>query len=1190
MLPLVPTLALAFLSFSSSAFVILRIIIPILPPHPLSRRVPPSEFGLPNYKTLSPADKSHIWLASCDIFALAIFVWQVASEYVGGPTGFGTINDPGSAVRLWIATTLRQSCLLIVSGLTLVHVRMGQPVEFGPKHWMLWCPTLFLTVTSTALAGVLAGAGVESFFWGLLGYSASVAVISSVAFGCLVGTLVIIRRNLATLNDMRDPWPPVPAVEKPRPSFATEDVNALKDGSSWITSRASSRCESISAFSFSTHHTHHSRMPSNASSRVHVHPNVGSNPSIPVKSSFWFGPATSANGHGRESPIPPVPPLPAPYRPSENTYNVNDDPDPFHRVDPRIRMGSQSSWLTENPGWQYEASMSQWSFPASPRPSSGPPSPSPSTPNPDSRLDCLTTHLLPTSTAMSRPNTPSVIGVEVLGGYGYAPDASKAEASGVGSSITSNGEVDVSVYRAVGWLITVWFPMGLAIPYYITSQLAEPSAAASLLMVLSVTISAPLLAANILFRSPLPIPSGLFETPSEPPSVVHRAPSPCSSQAEAIVREYKRSGSTTVIEGRRSGDVWLAKGDAVEGKTKVGRALTLLQPKPKLSVLPPQEEEEYNGQLSPPLPIQEHNGMSTVPATPQSHNPAELGMNREMGLRKKDSKASSYYSGTDESVAFATQIMIAQRHYSALAMTINLPPSPERPASQEIAATTAVEVQGTPTAESKRHSHLRARSISSVNSIPRSAISGPPSTPLPPTPPTLKNFKAANASKRLVHRKSYSFSDEFSFGPIENDNTREIDALSAGLLPLLVPGLKLGEDIKITEGWKISPTITSMNDKGRASHVPSELGGMADDILSPRFHSTPHTRKAQGLARPRKASAHKRNHYSLPSLSLGKDGAHALSTWRSDLNRELDQRASQYEAVNTEIPEIQIEDNRRATVYGGEVAQYLRVVSEEDDENSHPLSPGYTTGFPPYLDIPSSVNSKRNSMATLISALDQELQFLPSSAASEITLFDFDPSADGVLSSTPHESKTQAKRLSRNSEVIPPVPELPKSSRRSSIVYVKSEENTAPVPAISLSLVDRTGRTSPVVRPLAPKTKASKTRLRKPSVDQENQAPQADTRGLRPLTLLQDRSQASTASTTKPLTLSKSTKKAQRDKEDGENVRRESSLKRSLKPLKLVRSETTKQRAILREQEVLPDVVVRPPSDGQHIGFQYSFR
>ena len=72
------------------------------------------------------------------------------------------------------------------------------------------------------------------------------------------------------------------------------------------------------------------------------------------------------------APAPPVPPLPTPFRPSagagDGSYNA-DDPDPFRRTDSR---GSQSSWLSENPGWQYEASLSQWSFPAS-----RPPSPHP---------------------------------------------------------------------------------------------------------------------------------------------------------------------------------------------------------------------------------------------------------------------------------------------------------------------------------------------------------------------------------------------------------------------------------------------------------------------------------------------------------------------------------------------------------------------------------------------------------------------------------------------------------------------------------------------------------------------------------------------------------------------------------------------------------------------------------------------
>jgi len=44
MIPLIPALVLAFVSLIASAFVILRIVIPILPPHPLSKRVSPVRF------------------------------------------------------------------------------------------------------------------------------------------------------------------------------------------------------------------------------------------------------------------------------------------------------------------------------------------------------------------------------------------------------------------------------------------------------------------------------------------------------------------------------------------------------------------------------------------------------------------------------------------------------------------------------------------------------------------------------------------------------------------------------------------------------------------------------------------------------------------------------------------------------------------------------------------------------------------------------------------------------------------------------------------------------------------------------------------------------------------------------------------------------------------------------------------
>ena len=364
------------------------------------------------------------------------------SEYLGGPSGYAVASDPASAVRLWFAMTLRQTCLFIISGLTLLHVRMGRSVSFGGKHWMLWAPTLILVATSTALAGVLAATSVHTFFIGLVAYSSTISVLSTLAFSCLVGTLVIIKRNLAALDDIRDPWPPAkngPVEEKPRPSFATEDINVLKDGSSWITSRASSRCESISAFSFSTHH---SRQPSNASTRMLPHPATSSYPSLAPKSSFWFNPATP---FGSKETVPPVPPLPEPYRPASTTSaQINSDPDPFKRQAPR--NGSQSSWLTEPS--QYQPTLSNWSFPTTRAPSPPPTAAS---------LPALGTDQLP-STAVSRPHTPAMASAEVLGGYGYVPEAAQAEKGFSSFSSSASGDLDMTVFRTGSWLLMIWVP------------------------------------------------------------------------------------------------------------------------------------------------------------------------------------------------------------------------------------------------------------------------------------------------------------------------------------------------------------------------------------------------------------------------------------------------------------------------------------------------------------------------------------------------------------------------------------------------------------------------------------------------------------------------------------------------------------------------------------------------------------
>ena len=366
-------------------------------------------------------------------------------------------------------------------------------------------------------------------------------------------------------------------------------------------------------------------------------------------------------------------------------------------------------------------------------------------------------------------------------------------------------------------------------------------------MVLSITLSSPVLALNIIFRSPLPIPVGLFESQNALPVEVERGPSRATTLAgQKFSYEYKRSMSTsvTVVEGRRSGDVWIAQGDAVDGKTKIGRAVEMLSSRPKLSVLPPMQSEE----IYPPVPIRDESSLII------GHNRSRSDGSAQFGKVKRESKMSSHLSGGDESLAFTAKVMIAQRHYSTLAQTVIVPStSPEKQDAGEpnqlLSATTGI-------AFTKTSAHLRSRSISLANgSEPPSPgnisnVSGPPpSDPLPPTPPNVRAVRLA----QLKHKKS--FSSGFSFGAV--DDVNEIDALTAGVLPLLVPGLKVGNNMKI----KAELPGTLSKTKGRKD--AKKLSEFGTEFSSPEFHSTPAHRRLRD-PRGRKQSGHKKNHFSLP--------------------------------------------------------------------------------------------------------------------------------------------------------------------------------------------------------------------------------------------------------------------------------------------------------------------------------------
>jgi len=637
------------------------------------------------------------------------------------------------------------------------------------------------------------------------------------------------------------------------------------------------------------------------------------------------------------------------------------------------------------------------------------------------------------------------------------------------------------------------------------------------------------------------------------------------------------------VEGRRSGDVWVTNGDAIDGKGKVGRAFEMLNAKPKLSVLPLENVivKLIDGELTPPLPLQ--SAPDSVPHTPASENSEELG--------RKKSKASSYCSGTDETGLHTARVMVAQKHYSALAMTMVVPPSPDPEGKSFAAPSEEVETAGISSGvavyeRTEGRSHCRTRSTSSVStSRSRNVISPPPALPLPPTPPSVK------AARAMAHKRSYS----------SGLSMTEIDALSAGMLPKLVPGLKIGEGVKISNDWRLSSSSHIRGSMvGRTfddflSNLPKEIGVSPGEFSSPEFHSTPATNGKKAGQRARKAS-HKRHHFSLPSLSLGKEGFNGLTTWMTEVNDGLEAPA---------------QEERRNTVIGNQRPETALDAVREVDELSRPSSPFR-------IRDPATA---RSSMATLIDALDNEFK-LGLSGIDENVSLDFD--ASGPLAhSTPHESHKPASR-----SPVPPVPKSKstKANRRSSIIYIKSNENAAPPSNVTNESKTRKSL-SPTKRLVEISSRAVKplmSRNKRKTSKNENASSATDTTaiaallgngkdvlmaspggGLRPLSLLQDRDVNRSAqpklgvvaedSFTRPLDLKKKQKNVTESralangvvagKDENENIHAiklvsgAASKQKGLKPLKLARSETSKQRGILREKEALPSVVVRPPSE-----------
>ena len=218
---------------------------------------------------------------------------------------------------------------------------------------------------------------------------------------------------------------------------------------------------------------------------------------------------------------------------------------------------------------------------------------------------------------------------------------------------------------------------------------------------------------------------------------------------------------------------------------------------------------------------------------------------------------------------------------------------------------------------------------------------------------------------------------------------------------------------------------------------------------------------------------------------------------------------------------------------------------------------------------------------------------------------------------------------------------IEQSHKRSSIIYIKSSDAThtqydsalthsadtqdnepplshlQPMPQTSPS-IPVAGGSAPVAQPAnySLPIRRTITLTADLSPNQDSELPSKSP--LRPLSLLQGRnpntpkessmgvvdkktlplntpkrSTKSTTSSGMPTTEKKSKKSTTSSQNQDENRiegDKPDTPKSGLRPLKMARSATSKARGILRKQEVLPDVVVRPPSTSTHHGFSYSFR
>ncbi|GAA5850186.1 hypothetical protein JCM8547_001035 [Rhodosporidiobolus lusitaniae] len=193
------TLAFALLSFLCSTYTTLRTLLPLLPGHPLNRRqvsaavapygAAPSP-AVEKRPRLKSAQRFTAYLASVDIFAACILVWEVAAA-TSAHEQLGASKTAAS--RIYLATTARPTLLLVVAVLSYANVVQGRQINLGRADWIVWLPALIIYAAGAGLASIPRPDG-PNVWIGLITWLSAVTAIVAGCFGRLLIAILRVRR------------------------------------------------------------------------------------------------------------------------------------------------------------------------------------------------------------------------------------------------------------------------------------------------------------------------------------------------------------------------------------------------------------------------------------------------------------------------------------------------------------------------------------------------------------------------------------------------------------------------------------------------------------------------------------------------------------------------------------------------------------------------------------------------------------------------------------------------------------------------------------------------------------------------------------------------------------------------------------------------------------------------------------